>query len=113
MTPESVARIVERRAEREFVDSLRAADAGFEDQNFEAAIADVLRTEPELVERWAAWGADQRWTPSAYIEGREVGWFDSERQHVRIHPTESDAVADFIHRMAAWLARRVVVAGDS
>lgn len=109
MTPESVARIVERRDEAAFVELLRAADPAFEDPAFEPALAEALRAEPLLIGLWATWSADQRWTPSAYVEGKETGWYSSGNQHVRGHPDEADAVADFIHRMAAWLARREVI----
>lgn len=112
MTPESVARIVERREEPAFIDLLREADADFEDAAFEPALAAVLRADPRLTELWATWSGDQRWTPSAYVEGRETGWYDSGYQHVRVHSDEADAVADFVHRMTAWLARREVIAVD-
>lgn len=112
MTPESVAQIVELRDEAAFVDLLRTADAAFEDPAFEPALADALRTDPRLADLWKSWSADQRWTPSAYVDGKETGWYDSADQHVRIHPDEADAVADFIHRMAAWLARREVIADE-
>lgn len=108
MTPEFVARIVEDRAE--FIRSIRAADAEFEDADFEPALADALRAEPRLIERWGMWSGDQRWTPSAYVEGKETGWYDTDYQHVRVHPDEAAAVADFIHRMAAYTARRKVIA---
>lgn len=78
MTPESVARIVERRDEAAFVDLLRTADAAFEDPAFEPALAAVLRADPRLTDLWEMWSADQRWTPSAYVEGEETGWYDSE-----------------------------------
>ena len=110
MTPEAVARIVERRSEAAFVDLLRSADAGFEDAGFERGLADALRAEPQLIDLWATWSADQRWTPSAYVEGNETGWYHSERQHVRVHPDRACAIADFVHRMAAWSARREVIA---
>lgn len=113
MTHGSVARIVERRGEAVFVDLLRAADAEFEDAAFEPALAAALRAEPRLTDLWATWSADQRWTPSAYIEGKETGWYGSGYQHVRVHPDEAAAVADFVHRMVAWLARREVIAVDN
>ncbi|MEQ4210155.1 hypothetical protein [Actinopolymorpha sp. B9G3] len=76
-TPRSVARIVERRREAAFVDLLRSADAEFEDATFEPALADALRAEPRLIDLWVTWSADQRWTPTAYVEGKETGWYDS------------------------------------
>ena len=109
MTPEAVARIVERRGEPAFADLLRAADTDFDGAPFESALADVLRAEPRLVDLWGIWSADQRWTPSAYVEGNETGWYDSAYQHVRTHRDPAAAVADFIHRMATWLARHEVV----
>jgi hypothetical protein len=72
MTPGSVARIVERGDDAAFVDLLRAADSQFEDDAFESALADALRAEARLTDLWATWSADQRWTPSAYVEGKET-----------------------------------------
>jgi hypothetical protein len=112
MTPESVARIVERRGEPAFVNLRRDADADFEEAAFEGALADVLRAEPQLTDLWATWSSDQRWTPSAFVNGREAGWYDSGYHHVRLHADEAAAVADFVHRMTAWLARREVIAVD-
>lgn len=113
VTPEAVARIVERRDEAAFVEQLRAADAAFEHvARFERDLASALRAEPELIDRWATWSADQRWSPSAYVDGQEAGWYDSGRQHVRVHSDAAEAVADFVHRMAAWLARRHVIVLD-
>lgn len=105
-----MARIVQRRGEAAFVELLRAVDTEFEDVAFEAALADALRAEPQLTDLWATWSADQRWTPSAYVKGVETGWYDSGYQHVRVHLDEAGTVADFVHRMAAWLARREVIA---
>lgn len=112
MTPESVARIVERRGEPEFVDLLREADADFEDAAFEPALAEILRAEPRLTAQWVTWSDDQRWTPSAYLKGKKTGWYDSGCRHVRLHGDEADAVTDFVHRIAAWLARREVIVVD-
>jgi hypothetical protein len=91
---------------------LRAADAEFQDSAFEPALADALRSEPSLVGQWQVWSADQRWTPSAYVEGVETGWYDAGCQHMRTHPDPAAAVGDFIHRMATWLARREVLYTD-
>lgn len=112
MTPEDVARIVERRSEGAFVDLLREADASFGDDAFELALAEALRIEPTLIDLWDLWSGDQRWTPSAYVEGVETGWYDAGNRHVRAHSDRAGAVADFIHRMAAWLARREVIEID-
>lgn len=111
MTPDDVARIVERRDDAAFVQLLRAADRAFEDAAFEPAIADALRSTPVLIEQWNTWSEDQRWTPSAAVRGLTTGWVSSggRSEHVRLHADGAAAVADFIHRMAAWLARREVL----
>jgi hypothetical protein len=92
------------------VDLLREADADFEDAALEPALADVFRAHPRLIELWATWSGDQRWTPSAYVEDKETGWYDSGYRHVRVHRDADGAVADFVHRMSSWLARRDVIA---
>jgi hypothetical protein len=113
VTPQSVAHIVQHRAEPKFLDLVREADAKFEHADFESALADVVRDEPGLTDLWATWSADQRWTPSAYINGKETGRYDSGQQQVRVHPDTASAVADFIHRMAACSARREVITVDA
>jgi hypothetical protein len=112
MAPEDVARIVERRSESAFVHLLRGADASFDDDQFEPALAQALRAEPTLIDLWDLWSGDQRRTPSAYVQGTETGWYDAGARHVRAHSDRAGAVADFIHRMAAWLARREVIEAD-
>ena len=108
-SPSLVASIVEHRSERSFVLLLKLADLYFSDPLFEVALARSLRSQPDLVEQWETWSNDQRWTPSAYVDGIEAGWFDGHRRHVRIHSDRCAAVADFIHRLTAWLARREVL----
>jgi hypothetical protein len=109
MTPDAVARIVEQRGEVAFTELLRAAAAELDRPEFEANMADAVRAAPQLNDLWHTWSGDQRWTPSAYLEGVEVGWFDDKRQHVRVHRDEAEAAADFIHRLAASLARGEVL----
>lgn len=104
-----VASIVEHRSESAFVLLLQLADRHFTDLGFEDALADSLRANATLVELWETWSADQRWTPSAYVDQTTAGWFDGGRQFVRVHADRGAAVADFIHRMAAWLSRREVL----
>jgi hypothetical protein len=115
MTPDAAARIVERRDETAFVDLLRKVDAEFEDAAFEPALADALRADPALIDQWNMWSGDQRWTPSAAVDGVKTAWVlpGAATDHVRVHSDGAAAVADFIHRMAAWLARRevLIVAG--
>ena len=112
MTPDEVARIVDRRGEPAFVALLREADAEFVHSAFEPALADALRAEPRLVRQWDLFSGDQRWTPSAYVEGVETSWYDAEYRNIRTHQDQAAAVGDFIHRMAAWLARRQVLYTD-
>lgn len=111
MTPEQVARIVQRRHDGAVVDLLRAADADFQDAAFERSLAAALRVDPGLVAQWNLWSGDQRWTPSAAVEGLQTAWITSAgvSQHPRVHPDGAAAVADFLRRASAWLARREVV----
>ena len=67
--PARVASIVEHRSEPAFVLLLQLADRYFLDPGFEDALAQCLRENLALVELWETWSADQRWTPSAYVEG--------------------------------------------
>ncbi|TDC53598.1 hypothetical protein E1212_05345 [Jiangella ureilytica] len=104
-----VASIVKHRDEPAFGLLLQLADQLFADIEFERHLAEGLRGEPALIELWDLWSGDQRWTPSVYIEGTEVGWFDGERRHVKVHPDRAGAVADFVHRLSAWMSRRAVL----
>lgn len=106
MTPEEAARLIEGRDEPAFVELWRRLDDDLDDLRFTAAIAETLRAEPDLVDAWTVWSGEQRWSPGAYVEGVEVGWFDGSRQHVRRHADQAAAVADFIRRIARWLSRR-------
>jgi hypothetical protein len=112
-SPALVASIVEHSSEPAFVLLLQLADRHFADPGFEGALARSLRENRALIELWEAWSGDQRWTPSAYVEGTEVGWFDGVRGNVRIHSDRGAAVADFIRRLAAWLSRREVLEGGT
>jgi hypothetical protein len=106
----AVAGIVQDRHASEIVVRLRLADGHFShDPSFERSVAQVLQSSPELVALWATWSSDQRWTPSAYLEGNEVGWYDGARRNLKVHPDAANAAADFIHRLAAWLARGEVL----
>ena len=109
---ERVATIVVRRNSDDFVGLLTSANDEFRDPAFEASLAGYLRAEPQLIDAWGTWSADQRWTPSAYFDGTETGWYDSGYEHVRHHRDRADAAADFIHRLAAWLAERRVIGSD-
>ena len=111
MTPDEVARIVERCDEPAFADLLRMADGDFQQTAFESEVADVLRLDQPLIDKWNIWSGDQRWTPSAGVDGVRTIWVPDGggAEHLRVHPDAASAVADFIHRMAVWLARRDVL----
>ena len=96
----------------EIVRDVSAAQVADAQARVERRRADVLRAQPALVDQWDLWSGDQRWTPSAYVEGTEGGWYDAGRRHVRVHADRAGAVADLIRRMAAWLARGEVTAVD-
>jgi hypothetical protein len=104
-----VASIVEYPSGSAFVLLLQLSDRHFADAGFEDAVAAALRERTELIGLWQTSSADQKWTPSAYVEQTETGWYDGGRQLVRAHPDQAAAVADYIHRMAAWRSRRVVL----
>ncbi|HEY7325759.1 MAG TPA: hypothetical protein VH520_13135 [Streptosporangiaceae bacterium] len=47
------------------------------------------------------------------MEETVTGWFDAARRYTWVHPDRAAAVADFIHRIAAWLSRRTVLTVDA
>jgi len=109
---ERVATIVLRRNDGDFVAQMKSANDEFPDPTFEHSLATYLRSDADLVQAWSVWSGDQRWTPSAYVNGTECGWYDAGYEHVRKHRDAADATADFIHRLAAWLADRRVIGSD-
>lgn len=111
MTPDEVARLVEFRARPEFVSGLRDADSDFARAAFESEVAEVLRRDPALLDAWAVWSVDQRWTPSAWFEGSHCGWVTSGGAiiHQREYADRAAAASNFIRRLAGWLARRSIL----
>jgi hypothetical protein len=110
---DQVASIVNFRDDPNFVELLKSASASFTSDTFESELAMYLRSHPHLVDQWTTWSGDQRWTPSAYISETVAGWYDSADKHRRRHRDQAGATADFIHRMAVWLAeRRVIIPCD-
>ena len=101
-----MAELVGQRASPRFPRRLRAAADAFAAPGFERELATYLRTRPDLVEQWDRYSADQRWTPAAYVEGLETGWYDGERRDAVRHDDQAGAVADFIRRTAEYLATR-------
>ncbi|RYJ05550.1 MAG: hypothetical protein EON52_10975 [Actinomycetales bacterium] len=112
MGADEVAAIVDARGGPDFITLLRAARLSFDRPGFEDDVAARLRAAPRLVQAWDLWCGDQRWTPSAYVNGTEAGWYDGTRHFATQHPDEASATADFIHRLAAWLDDRTVLHAD-
>jgi len=65
-----------------------------------------LAEEPQLVEDWQTYSYDKRSSPSPYLDGREVGYFDGTRREVVNYDERLDACADFIVREARWVLGR-------
>jgi hypothetical protein len=79
------------------------------DAELRERLLSVLEVRPDLVELWQGWSQDKRWSPSPYLDGLEVGHYDSGRQHVRTHPTPAAACADFVLAEVRWIVERRVV----
>jgi hypothetical protein len=69
-------------------------------QNATNLIRRRLAEEPRLVDEWQTYSYDKRSSPSPYLDGREVGYFDGVRREVATHDDQLDACADFIVREA-------------
>jgi hypothetical protein len=52
---------------------------------FETSVADRLARESGLIETWQAYSWDKRTSPSPYMNGLEVGFFDEVRRDVIKH----------------------------
>lgn len=74
------------------------------------AILDYLRRrlgrDSDLVDAWQSYSDDKRSSPSPYLDGLEVGFYDAGRGDVSRHDHPVDACADFIHREARWVLAR-------
>jgi hypothetical protein len=79
------------------------------DDDLVVAVRAALRDRPGIVQSWQEWSYDKRWSPGPYLDGLEVGHYDAGRQHVRRHPTEVHACADFVLAEVRWLVERRVV----
>lgn len=100
MSVPAVAAIVDSRGSQRFEEDLSAAGASFDSPAFEPELAEYLRGDPGLVDRWQGLSWDQRSMPAAYVEGTEAGWFDGAFRDVVHHPDTAAAVADFVKRSA-------------
>jgi len=65
-----------------------------------------LAAHPALIEAWQTYSYDKRSSPSPYLDGKEVGYYDGRPEDVVLHDDEIAACADFICREAAWILER-------
>jgi hypothetical protein len=71
---------------------------------FRAAVEERLRSTPSLVDIWQNWSWDKRTSPSPYMDGYEVGFFDgSNRQQVRTFGDAVGACSEFIWLETRWM----------
>ena len=77
-----------------------------DEAEFVARVHDYMAVRPELVDAWQTYSYDKRSSPSPYLDGIEVGFFDGERRAIRLHHDAVHACADFIYREAMWVLER-------
>jgi hypothetical protein len=98
------------------LDSFREAAPPLADREaFHAAVINVLRSRPNLVEQWSWYSEDKRTTPSPYLlpirnphapTRYEVGVVDAAGHHDVIEYTDAAlACADFLYREATSVLR--------
>jgi hypothetical protein len=68
-------------------------------------LAQRLRADAKARRAWQSYSYDKRWSPSPYLEGLEVGLYDSGYRDVESFDDASVAVAAFILRERDWLLR--------
>ena len=66
------------------------------------AIHNALVADPRLLPAWQTYCYDKRSSPSPYLDGHEVGFYDGGRHNVVVHDDPVDACADFVRREVAW-----------
>ena len=71
------------------------------------AVHEALLDHPELVDAWQTYSYDKRSSPSPYLDGSEVGFYDQGRENIIRYDDLSAACADFICREAAWVVRGI------
>jgi hypothetical protein len=71
-----------------------------------AAVADRLRQNPALVHAWQRYSYDKRSSPSPYLDGLRVGFWDGENQDDITHATTTGACVDFVYRETQWVLHR-------
>ncbi|GAC1611306.1 MAG: hypothetical protein NVS3B26_23310 [Mycobacteriales bacterium] len=70
------------------------------------AVAERVLDNPTLVEAWQVYSCDKRSSPSPFMDGHEVGFFDGGKQDTATHTTPADACVDFICREMEWVLHR-------
>jgi hypothetical protein len=78
----------------------------FDGDRIRQLLVDHLRGLPELRQAWQVYSWDKRWSPSPYLEGTEVGLYDSGYRDVEHHSDAATACAAFIAREVDWLRSR-------
>ena len=75
-------------------------------ERFLVLIRRYLAEEPLLVEEWQRYCYDKRTSPSPYLDGREVGFYDAGRRDVVTYDDPVDTCAAFLYREASWVLER-------
>jgi hypothetical protein len=57
---------------------VRGGGPDLDADDFEALVAEQLRSEGGLIDLWETFSADTRGTPASYLVGTEVGYFDGQ-----------------------------------
>jgi hypothetical protein len=72
-----------------------------------------LVDDPSLVEDWQTYSYDKRGSPSPYLEGTEVGFFDGEARNRRTYGDRTGACAQFVYSEAAWVLNPCTCRSDN
>jgi hypothetical protein len=73
---------------------------------FRVAVADKLGRRPELVDAWQVYSYEKRGTPSHYLDGLQVGFWDGGQRDMTDHSTPTHACVDFLYRETHWVLHR-------
>jgi len=101
-----------KKGDRSIVQHFGNASPDLSDKRFPALVRAYLSHHPALINAWQGYSEDKRTSPSPYLDGRTVGFFevlDGKVRHrdVRRYRDRASACADFIFREALWvLAKR-------
>src|SRR5438270_12794094 len=92
--------------ERSIHQLFQDAHPDVDDANFLPVVREALTRSPDTVELWQTYSYDKRGSPSPYLDGVEVGFYDGGSRDVRRYENLTDACADFIRREALWVLER-------